>query len=80
MTIHLSPEQEHAIQEAIKSGFVRSVDEFIDIAIAMLPQPKDQDKTSRQEAIRRMEEFGQKYQLSMGEPVTRNLLHEGHRY
>jgi Arc/MetJ-type ribon-helix-helix transcriptional regulator len=80
MTIHLSVEQERAIQEAIKSGFIRSVDEFIEIAIAMLPQRKDQDKTSRQDAIRRMEEFGQKYHLSMGEPVSRNLLHEGHRY
>jgi hypothetical protein len=30
MTIELTPEQEQAIQKAIKSGVVRSVDEFID--------------------------------------------------
>ena len=80
MTIQLSPEQERVIQEAIRSGVVHSVDEFIDAAIAMLRQPKDQNENSRREAIRRMEEFGKKYHLSFGEPITRKLLHEGHRY
>ena len=80
MTIQLSPEQERVIQEAIRSGVVHSVDEFIDAAIAMLRQPKDQNENSRREAIRRMEEFGEKYHLSFGEPITRKLLHEGHRY
>jgi len=80
MTIKLSPEQERAIQAAIKSGFVRSVDEFIEIAIAKLPRPQDHSEESRRESIRRMEEFGERYHLSLGEPVTRKLLHEGHRY
>jgi hypothetical protein len=34
----------------------------------------------RREAVRRMMEFGEKYHLSLGEPVTRALLHEGHRH
>lgn len=80
MTIHLSPRQERAIQEAIESGVVRSVDEFIETAIAMLPRAKDQNEVSRREAVRRMEEFGDKYHLNLGEPITRKLLHEGHRY
>ncbi len=80
MTIELTPEQEQAIQNAIKSGVVRSVDEFIDTAIALLPHPKDHAGTSRQAAVRGMEEFGEKYRLSLGEPNTRKLLHEGHRY
>ncbi len=42
---------------------------------AMLPDP-----TGREEAVSRMLEFGEKYNLSLGEPVTRALLHEGHRY
>jgi hypothetical protein len=33
----------------------------------------------RQEAVRRMLEFGDKYRLSLGEPITRESLHEGHR-
>jgi hypothetical protein len=36
--------------------------------------------TARQEAVRRMLEFGDKYRLSLGEPITRELLHEGHRF
>jgi len=80
MTIKLTPEQEKAIQRAIKSGVVRSVDEFIETAIALLPQAKDQNGGSRQEAVRDMLEFGEKYRLSLGEPITRKLMHEGHRY
>ena len=80
MTIKLSPEQERAIQEAIKSGFVHSVDEFIDIAIAMLPHAEDYSESSRLSAIRRMENFAEEYHLSFGEPITRKLLHEDHRY
>jgi len=80
MTIELTPEQEQAIQNAIKSGVIQSVDEFIDAAIALLPSPNDRPDGSRQAAVRRMEEFGEKYHLSFGEPITRKLLHEGHRH
>jgi hypothetical protein len=38
-----------------------------------LPEP------TRREAVRRMLEFGDKYHLSLGEPITRELPHEGHR-
>lgn len=79
MTIQLSPEQERLLQEAIKNGFVRSVDEFIDIAIAMLPQPTVQNRDSRLNAIRGMEEFGDKYRLNFEKPITRRLFHEDHR-
>jgi Arc/MetJ-type ribon-helix-helix transcriptional regulator len=80
MNIELTPEQEQAIQHAIQRGFVRSVDEFIEAAIAMLPQPTDYTESSRTAAVRQMEEFGDKYHLSLGEAITRKLLHEGHRY
>jgi hypothetical protein len=36
--------------------------------------------TCRQEAVRRMLEFGDRYHLSLGEPITREFLHEGHRF
>jgi hypothetical protein len=80
MTIKLTREQEEAIQHAIKFGFVRSVDEFINTAISMLPHPKNYTDSSRRDAVRRMEEFGEKYHLSLGEPITRKLLDEGHSY
>ena len=41
----------------------------------ILPEP-----TRREEAVRRMLEFGEKHHLSLGEPITRDLLHEGHRH
>lgn len=80
MSITLRPEQERVLQEAINSGVIRSVDEFIDSALATLPHGSDSSGLARQEAIRRMEAFGDKYRLSLGEPITRKLLHEGHRY
>jgi len=80
MTIQLSPEQERAIQQAIESGLFHSVDEFIDTAIANIPQPNLLSESSRREAVQRMVEFGNKYHLSLGEPVTRKFMHEGHRY
>jgi hypothetical protein len=38
------------------------------------------EATGRHEAVRRMLEFGRKYSLSLGEPVARASLHEGHRF
>ena len=78
MTIILKPEQERAIQEAINAGLMRSADEFIDTAIESLRHGAV-TSSSRGDAVRRMQEFGEKYRLSLGEPVTRTLLHEGHR-
>jgi hypothetical protein len=78
MTIILKPEQERAIQEAIDAGLIRSVDEFIDTAIDALPH-SESGKSSREVAVRCMQEFGEKYRRNLGEPVTRSLLHEGHR-
>jgi hypothetical protein len=37
-------------------------------------------QTAREEAVRRMLNFGEKHHLTFGEPITRKLLHEGRRY
>jgi len=78
MTFILKPNQEKAIQEAIQAGLIASVDEFIDTAIEALPHSKSWT-ASRADPVQRMQEFGDRYQLSLGEPITRKLLHEGHR-
>ena len=39
MTITLLPHQAQAIETAINAGVIRSVEEFLDSAIAHLPQP-----------------------------------------
>jgi hypothetical protein len=74
MTIQLRPDQEQAIQKALAEGCIGSIDEFIDAAIATLPLDKDRDESGREAAVRRMEEFGDKYRLSLGEPITRRLM------
>lgn len=80
MTITLRPEQEKAIQHAIDAGVIHSLDELIESAIATLPRHEHPaGHRSRSEAVRRMKEFGDKHRLNPGEPITRNLLHEGHR-
>ena len=76
MTIILNRDQERAIQEAIQAGLIRSVDEFIGTAIEALPH-RAGEATSREEAVRRMQEFGDEYRLSLGEPVTRKLWYGG---
>jgi Arc/MetJ-type ribon-helix-helix transcriptional regulator len=78
MTIILKPDQERAIREAMRTGLIGSVDEFIDTAIEALPHSEG-GAASREEAVRRMQQFGDEYRLGLGEPITRKFLHEGHR-
>jgi hypothetical protein len=80
MTITLRPEHERAIQQAIENGLIRSVDDLIGSALAALSHPDPRQDSRRQEAIQRMLEFGDSHRLALGEPITRQLLHEGHRY
>jgi len=54
------------------------MDEFIEAAIDALPHGAP-SASSREDAVRRMREFGDQHNLSLGEPVTRKLMHEGHR-
>ena len=80
MTITLNPDQEKAIEEAIRSGKFASADEFIASAIASFQQQPPAADSSRREAVRRMAEFGEKHGLQLGEAVTRKFLHTAHRH
>lgn len=80
MTIQLKPDQERIIHEQLATGRYRSVDEVLDTALSKLPHDEQLDPNARREAIRRMREFGERHRLSLGEPITRKLLHEGHRF
>ncbi|HEV1283743.1 MAG TPA: hypothetical protein VNU44_00465 [Bryobacteraceae bacterium] len=79
MTVELKPEQEQIIRQQLASGRYGSVEEVLDTALASLPRERRFDPEHRREAVRRMIEFGERRRLSLGEPVTRQLLHEGHR-
>jgi Arc/MetJ-type ribon-helix-helix transcriptional regulator len=79
VTIELKPEQERIIRQQLASGNFESVDEVLTTALVSLPHDVRFDRESRREAVRRMIEFGERRKLSLGEPVTRPFLHEGHR-
>jgi Arc/MetJ-type ribon-helix-helix transcriptional regulator len=50
MTIHLNPEQEHRIAEALRSGAYRSTDDVIDRALEVLHE-QDEWLTANRQAI-----------------------------
>ena len=80
MTVELKPEHEQIIRQQLASGRFTSVDEVLATALASLSDDRRFDRESRREAVRRMIEFGDRRKLSLGEPVTRQFLHEGHRF
>jgi putative addiction module CopG family antidote len=79
VTIELKPEQERIIQQQLASGRFKSVEEILTTALASLPRDRRFDRENRREAVRRMIEFGERRKLGLGEPVTRQFLHEDHR-
>jgi hypothetical protein len=84
MTIELKPEDTRLIDQAIQAGLIARPEEVVGVGVETLRSRLESrfasGLLSRQEAIRRMQEFGDKYQLSLGEPITRALMHDGHRY
>jgi hypothetical protein len=83
VTLHIKPELEAGLlAKAQASGM--ALEEYLLSLMedAALPEQGATSpvQSAREEAVRRMLEFGDKYKLSLGEPITRKLLHEGHRY
>jgi Arc/MetJ-type ribon-helix-helix transcriptional regulator len=82
MTITLTQDQEKAIQEAISSGFARSVDEFIDSAIGALPHYAEStfDLEKARQAGNRIRELRRGVTLDRQSLSIRELAHTGHKY
>lgn len=82
MTITLTPHQERAIEEAIRAGLVRSVDEFIEAAIEALPYPPDRafDAEKARKAGARIRELRKDVKLERDGMSMRELAHLGHKY
>jgi len=84
VTLHLKPEVEAGLlARAEASGM--ALEEYLlslaeEAALQPAPGATTVAQTEREEAVRRMLEFGERYRLTLGEPITRKLLHEGHRY
>ena len=81
MTITLTPAQERAIKDAIQAGLVRSVDEFIDIALEALPRQEIGFDTERARAgVARIRELRKGVRLDLQGMSLREFAHIGHRY
>jgi len=80
VTLYLRPEIEasllaraHARSMPLDAYLISLAEEAVEAVPVANGQPE------REEAVRRMLEFGETYRLSLGEPITRSLLHEGRR-
>jgi hypothetical protein len=83
VTLHLKPEVEAGLLARAQASGI-GVEEYllalVEKAIASSPQERNGTGPNAREAVRRMLKFGEKYHLSLGEPITRELMHEGHRF
>jgi Arc/MetJ-type ribon-helix-helix transcriptional regulator len=75
MTITLKQNQEEAVLNAIRAGMFRSVDEFIDAAIAILPDVPAPGTAAPPTRKSRLRELTQG--LSLGELSIKELIEEG---
>ncbi|HWD98329.1 MAG TPA: hypothetical protein VG345_04815 [Bryobacteraceae bacterium] len=82
MTITLTASQERAIEDAIRIGLVRSVDEFIEAAIEALPHHTEHlfDAEKARKAGERIRELRKGVKLDRGGMSFRELAHLGHKY
>lgn len=81
MTINLTPEQQDVIQQAIQSGLVQSVDEFINSALSALSRREDGfDKEKARLAGARIREIRKGVKLDLQGMSIRELAHIGHKY
>jgi hypothetical protein len=84
ITLQLKAEVEAGLRsQAEASG--KPLQEYLlalveEAAVILSPGKEDNARVSREQAVRAMLEFGGKHKLSLGEPLTRELLHEGHRF
>jgi Arc/MetJ-type ribon-helix-helix transcriptional regulator len=81
MTIVLKPDQERAIEEAIHTGLIRSVDEFIETAIEALSHHEGGFVPEKaRQAVARIREIRKGVRLDLQGMPLREFAHIGHRY
>jgi hypothetical protein len=82
VTLHLRPEIEASLLARAQASGMPLQAYLLSLAEEAVAQaaPTATERTKREEAVRRMLEFGEKHRLTLGEPVTRSLLHEGHHH
>ena len=81
MSINLTREQQNVIEQAIQSGLVRSVDEFIHSAMGALSHRNGGfDKAKARLAGQRIRELRKGVRLDLKGESIRELAHVGHKY
>lgn len=81
MSINLTSEQQSVIEQALQSGLVRSIDEFIDSAIGALSHRNGCfDKAKARLAGQRIRELRKGVRLDLKGESIRELAHDGHKY
>jgi hypothetical protein len=82
VTLHLKPEIEAGLLAQAEASGMALEEYILSLAegAALQAAPHTGAHSAREEAVRRMIEFGEKHHLTLGEPFTRKLLHEGHRH
>jgi putative addiction module CopG family antidote len=84
MNIRLTPEQEKLIQDELKSGHFRTVEEVIAEALQALRE-KEQSTApgtpngAQREAVREMLAFVENNRTRLDGLSVKDLIHEGHR-
>ena len=84
MTIHLTPEQERIIRNALESGRFRTAEEVVAEAFNSLRERQQSASGSaangeQREAVRQMLDFVEKNRTRLAGISVRELIHEGHR-
>ena len=83
VTLNLKPEVESDLSARARASGM-PLEQYILFLVESAARPTARNtaagQPARVEAVRRMVEFGEKHHLSLGEPITRKLLHEGHRF
>ena len=84
VTLNLKPEVESDLLARARASGMPLEQYFLSLVeSAARPTARNTAAAGQQarvEAVRRMVEFGEKHHLSLGEPITRKLLHERHRF
>ena len=84
VTLHLKPKVEAGLLARAQASGVALEEYLLSLAEEAAFQEAIHSAAltpgGREEAVRRMLEFGEKHRLTLGETITRDLLHERHRY
>ncbi len=84
MNVDLTPEQEKIVEDELKSGHFRSVEEVIGKALQVLREKGQSSSAAtshgaQRESVREMLAFVEKNRVRLEGVSVKELIHEGHR-